>query len=727
MLHPNSSTPTGWLSCVRRVFAKTRRYTLVALALLFAVTLLSGLVLPHAVADELAPEAPGSIAGMVKGSNGEPQAGIEVTLYQFTVNNYNSWSGLRSTTTQADGKYRFLLLPAGIYRIGAGDPKRVYAPVYYPTAPTLAKGTDLSVVGNQLTNIDVTLQPGGQITGIVTLTGSLPITDGSVELLQEVERADGNAWEMVQRITQLPTTGVYSFTGLSALPYRICANSVNTIFFFYECYENAYTVNEATSLTLTTGATISNINLVLGERVAVSLPQLGGRITSLDNEPLADIEVYASPVSLEEAAIEPAPIQSVTIAASVAPTVAQASLIIPNPSYYTRTDKEGNYRFSLRPNRYRLYFTDLSGQYAYEYYNDSVLAESATVIEVAENAVITDINVQLAPGNHINGLITILGQPAYNGFVSAEMKIAGGWRHTNGAQIDPNTGRYAIDGLPTGIYRVMAGTYYSYDFDTYSGYFGGSTPETAAEITLAAGVTKTADITLAGGPLFEGSVSGRVTANGAPLAGARVFLYVDSFSCCSSRLPDPLVYVFTDAEGRYAINGLTENLFEMGAIDPAGIYATTYYSDHAIPASANPLFIDEDNSFTDININLPLAGALSGRVTTAKGKAVAGLRVSVYAADPAFDPGYLPIRLVSSDTTTDADGRYLVQGLHATVYYVCFNEAQNNNYGKCYGRPTLSYNDVGGVPINVVAGETKTGIDLLWGPDLATYLPIIAQ
>lgn len=361
-----------------------------------------------------------------------------------------------------------------------------------------------------------------------------------------------------------------------------------------------------------------------------------------------------------------------------------------------------------------------------------MLAESATVVEVAENAVITDINVQLAPGNHINGLITILGQPAYNGFVSAEMKIAGGWRHTNGDQIDPNTGRYAIGGLPTGIYRVMAGTYYSYDFDTYSGYFGGSTPETAAEITLAAGVTKTADITLAGGPLFEGSVSGRVTADGAPLAGAKVSLYPGGFICCSSLVPQPLVYVFTDAEGRYAMSGLAGNIYGLGVADPTGIYATTYYTGHAIPSIARPLYIVDDNPLAEINVNLPPGGAISGRVTRRDGQPLPRLLVTIYTPSPFNTPSpsgpiYGPAQPISTDVKTDAEGRYTIKGLHAGEYYVCFLETWGANR-ECYGAPLLeSYSISSGVRVKVVPGETQANIDLLWGPDLTSYLPFIAQ
>lgn len=712
MPHPERNTASTLLPLIPAVHP-TKVYVVLTVLCFLCVSTLALLAFgPRAAAEELAPEAPGSIAGTVKNSKGEPQVDIAVTLYQFTTNNTPPWRGSRTMTTQADGQYRFALLPAGIYRVGTTDPQRTYAPTYYPATPTLATATDLSVVGNQLTKVDVALQLGGTLTGVVMVTGSLPITEGYVDLYQEVERSDGLFWESVQRLP-LPTTGIYSFTGLSPLPYRICANVVNPIFFWYECYLNA-DIDTATSLTVTPGATISNINLVLGDIVNVSSARFGGRVTSLDNEPLANIEIYARPLGQNSADDR----------AGAFPPQHNRSIIV--PGFYTRTDQKGIYAFAAS-GRYVLSFKDLSGQYAYEYYDNATVSESATIVEVAENTIITNLNVQLAPASHLQGATTLFGQPAPDGSVTAERKTPFGWDAANSAQIDAATGRYNIGGLPPGVYRLTATSYANGWDNPYVGYFGGNTLETAAGITLAVGVTTTADITLSGEPAFAGSVSGQVTANGAPLAGAKVYLYGGVMDCCKSVFPQPLVYVFTDAEGRYIINGLTTTLYWIGAVDPTGAYATTYHPRQATPALAGSLYIEDGAAFTDTNIAMPLAGAISGRVLMANGKAVAGLRVAVYAADPTFEPGYYAIRLVASDTRTDAEGRYRIQGLHATTYYVCFSEVQSNNYGECYGRPTANYDDVGGTPVNVAAGATTAGIDLIWGPDPGYYLPLIAR
>ena len=60
-------------------------------------------------------------------------------------------------------------------------------------------------------------------------------------------------------------------------------------------------------------------------------------------------------------------------------------------------------------------------------------------------------------------------------------------------------------------------------------------------------------------------------------------------------------------------------------------------------------------------------------------------------------------------------------------YYLCFLETWSNSK-ECYGAPLLwnGGNDQG-TRVRVVAGQTTTNVDLLWGPDLIYYLPLITR
>lgn len=715
-LDPATSSRLRFLSVASTLFVAI----VIAVLLVIGVFALS-LGSPAAMAEELGPDAPGSIAGVVTTVDGTPQVGIGVTLF----NRFGT--EIRTLPTQADGAYRFSLLPAGIYRIGVQNAPTGYAPLYYPTAPAPFKAAEISVVGNQVTGIDLHLQPAGQITGMVTVTQAFTTPSISVHLLQQGGLPDITAWKIIQTLTLSASGGAYTFTDLGADRYLVCADGFNFMFPTYECYDNRATIERAARITLTVGATVGNINLVLGDNA--DYPEIRGQVTSSRNEPLAGIDVYATFIP----PTAPLHMAGHSNFVPAMPTDAASPRIL-DPNYsadvFARTDENGNYRLrGLNEGRYRLFFSDATGVYQFAYYNDALLLEQATLFDVVAGEVISNVNVQLEIGGQIYGAITLLGQPAVSGRVIAEMKTVSGWQPVANAPVEFDAGSYQIRGLPAGIYRVYAVSEI-YDGATsyeYSGYFGGKTAATATVITVGAGEAKQADIILTGGPLFDGGVTGRVTAGGSPLAGAIVALYKGDNFCCPLRLDDPQVSVLTNQDGYYTINGLASGSYKLGVSDPTGIYATTYYTTHVAPAIANTLSIKESNVLTNVNLVLPLAGAVSGRVTTVKGHPVAGLSVLVY-ANISSERTVEFWSLVSSDARTDENGQYTIRGLHAGAYHVCFLSTRNILH--CHGAlytPDPSSLVANALPVTLAAGETKTNVDLLWGTALLYYFPIVAR
>lgn len=627
---------------------------LLAVMMVLAWSLLFGLThAPRALAEERAPDAPGSIAGVVKNSLGEPQVAISVTLYKLASGYPYGWNPLRTTTTDANGTYRFPLLLVGVYRVGVIDITHVYAEGYYPAAPILAQGADIPVAGNQLNNIDLTLQPGSQITGQIATTNSVSATNLYVTLFRPIDAPYNTQWEVIQGVNLIGNHGIYSFTGLSATTYRVCAVAYNPNGTVSECYDNVYEVSRATDLTLQVGETKTNVDLVLGD--GADYAQISGRVVSPINEPLAGIAVYATPALPWW---PPIPLSSGALASVRAAALQRAEPVFPDFPYWNYgtliayTDNQGIYRFpTVAAGTYTVYFSDPAGQYTFEYYNNAQTVEAATPLELVPNQIITDINAQLTPGGRIVGTLTILGQPATNATVEVTQKTLSGWNFVGRWKTDTNTGRYMIGGLPPGTYRLFANgvikdvnTSYNYYYYGFFGNFGGSMPETATDIILTEGATVQADIVLSGDRRFEGSLSGRITAGGAPLVGAKVSLYPPGdAACCYFPLPDPLAYVVTDAEGRYTIAGLTSSIVRIGVADPTGIYATTYYTSHILPAFSNPVTVEEGKATTDINVDLPLAGAIQGRVTLRNGKAVAGLYVTTYMST-LYSPNYSTLR-----------------------------------------------------------------------------------
>ena len=727
--HPDPTTP----SYRRSLRVASSLFVTIAIPLLLVIGAFTLFMDdPVAVADELGPEAPGSIAGVVKDRNGALLAAIEVSLYRQSSYASDDWYMIRTMTTQADGKYRFTVLPIGNYRVGASDPKRMYPPIFYPTAPTVQKAIDLNIAGNQMDGVDLIFYPGGQITGVVTATTSFSLTAGMVAIHQEVKRQGIAYWEVVQSVPLPVGGGVYSFTNLSANSYRICANGVGVTLATYECYDNVYDIQRATPLTITSGASISNVNITLGDDADYG--RISGRVTNLNNGPLAGIEVYAIRDNAP-------PFVQATQSSAVAPAATPVSPLpfpggwplYPNYNYpYALTDSQGNYRLAnLAEGNYRLLFRDPTGAYAFTYYNNSTLPEGATLLSLEIKQNITGVNVQLAPGGHIHGVVTIAGQPAPIRFLRLQIKTPSGWQYAMDSDNVSIDGQYDIGGLPPGVYRVWtaASITDSYTNYFYQGYY--FLPDAAdlsegfpfTAISLAAGEMKTAHIALSGGPQFDGSLSGRVTAAGAPLAGAKVMLYAQNSGCCfDQRLP--LVYVLTNAEGRYTINGLTSNFFYVGVADPTGLYATTYYTGHTTPTTATPIAVEDGQARNDINVDLPLAGAISGRVTRPDGRTVPDLLVTVSILDKPFGT-FIAIQLPPTDLRTDADGRYTVKGLHPGEYNICLQDTQRG-FTKCHGMLQGVFDPTAG-RISVRAGATTTNIDVRWGPDLKNYLPIIAR
>ncbi len=611
----------------RRTLHRSRQ---LALALFVAGGLLILLVTTHrAIAEELAPNALGSIAGVVRNAQGEPLAGMEVSIQKH--------SGALTHKTAADGSYRFPNLLTQVYRVQVRDPNNLYATAYYSAAATYLQGADIPIAGNQRTDIDLTLYPGGQITGIITATTE----SVEVQLYELTGEGPATYWQRRQSVGISPS-GTYTFTMLQANTYRICAKGLGADFFIYACYANAPTLSRATDIVLTAGATISNVNLVVDG--TLSEPQVTGCTPSTTPDPNAPIASNAQATMLPEA---------------------QKNLAIEK---------------------------------------------------------------HLAATGQIVGVFTVLGQPApdvgSNSRIVARQKTPTGWQAFRNGEIDPNTGAYRISDLPAGIYSVAA--YSGFADDTrgyfYEGYYGGATEASAIEFPLTDGETKTIDIDLSGGAQFAGSLSGRITAGGAPLANAKVALYRTEPACCDPR--PPLVYVFTDADGRYTINGLSNRFVRIGAADPAGIYATTYYTSARLSSLSAIRLVEDGKATTGIDIDLPLAGTLRGRITRCNGEPVGGLLVTIHYSDN-LDPNQPAA--IANTVRTDADGCYTVTGLHAGDYYVCANNQSYNNYlFACYGKPNFSLDNNPSARLNVVAGATTTA-DLLWGPELMMYLPMIKR
>ncbi len=701
----------------------------ITLSLLLCLQLFNQPLL-YAEADQ--PDAPGSISGTIRNGAGEPIAGVEVSLYQSYYYGYNP---IRQVTTDAAGNYRFSILGIGIYRVGTYDKGGLYGRNFYPNTKRVETATDLVISGNQRTAIDLTLVPAAQITGSVRSADGTNLFYATVELYQKFDRLlyPGQLWDGWQQIeNQTLATGAeaFQFKGLAADQYRICATGYVNTNNWRECYDNVYELTAAANLTVTAGATISNVAIVLGD--GADYGTISGKLSSINDEPLAGVGVYVIPASYGEwypyAAASQSTGQS-TMPADPAGMATSAATLPPiaGVAIYTTTKSDGTYMVkNLVAGTYHLLFFDGQGRYRYEYYNNVTYPSNATAVNVAKQEHVSGIDGQLSAGARIRGSVTILSQPAPQGTIMLFRRENSYWRAVATTTNDPNTGSYELGSLPDGVYRLQASVWFNTTSNQYSynGFYGGNTLETATDITLAdGGLQANIDLNLGGDRQFAGVLHGRVTAQGTPLANVKVSLY-SNYSCCTGLTVGVVEsYTITDQEGRYTFEGLTHGAYKIRYDDQSGHRASIFYPDQLSPMAGSIVYTGDTTVVSDANVDLPQGGRITGRVYLRNGEAVPNLSLLATTIIPTYGA------FIYREVQTAADGSYTLQGLHPGVYYLCASNRSPYDLGNldCYGN-TQDYAWVtNGHPITVTAGETVSGIDLLWGPDHKQYLPVVAR
>ncbi|MCB0060592.1 MAG: carboxypeptidase regulatory-like domain-containing protein [Caldilineaceae bacterium] len=696
---------------------------LFGLSLMFLLTFYRALT-PRAQAEENHPNAPGSISGVVTNGSGEPLIGIEVLLLQ--AQRSGSYRPTVATTvTAADGTYRFPLLGPAIYLVQFRDPNLIYAPEYYENATQVQTAKEIPIAGNQVTGVDATLDPGGRISGTVSATNGLTVTYTSIYVYAPNEDYPSR-WERIRSDFLPMTKTTYLFTGLVPGVYRVCANAAAaTLDYQTECFDDVAELQRATDITVTLGVTVSNINFLFGD--GADYAEVTGRVTDLAGTPLPAINIQLAPIPTATPTPTAPPAATDTIVITPIPPLpasdplptAQADTIIDPypyyPAYITSTNAAGDYHLPLiDPGQYLLSFQDPSGNYASEYYLDVLFPKDAQVLTLVPRAQAALEEVQLGPAGQITGVVTVLGEVAPSAAVRAYFNAGGSWVEVAQSAVHQQTGYYALRGLPAGVYRLEA--YASSVGASYQAFYPNSeTIEDATDLSVAVGgIRPNINWNLTNGPTYEGYVSGRVTAAGKPQAGIRVDLQP---ACCFLR---PLTYTFTDEDGTYRLGGLTDGLWTIGFVDPAGVYARTFAGNQPTLEQAEHFFLNQEVLTQTVDAELSFGGMISGVIRNNRGEPVQSVGVRAYLMVDGAP------RMVAEDVSSTADGTYIVNSLYPGIYRLCYIDPVYGIPTECYG--SLNRFDVyGATDIVVEAEKTTSGIDLTWGPDYSIYLPTVAR
>jgi hypothetical protein len=173
---------------------------------------------PHASTGINATLRPGgSISGVVTAAAGGAVSNSCVEVVSSDPDNPGSFA-----VTNDDGSYLADGLAAGTYQVYFGDPTCFFSPVnfapqWYDNQPTEATATPVTVtVGQTTPSIDAALQPDGQITGIVSGPGGVPLAGICVTAIPSSADLAGSP-----RVVAVSRTGGYALTELVPGQYKV--------------------------------------------------------------------------------------------------------------------------------------------------------------------------------------------------------------------------------------------------------------------------------------------------------------------------------------------------------------------------------------------------------------------------------------------------------------------------------------------------------------------------
>jgi Carboxypeptidase regulatory-like domain len=366
------------------------------------------------------------------------------------------------------------------------------------------------------------------------------------------------------------------------------------------------------------------------------------------------------------------------------------------------TDSNGEYAIAgLAEGSYRVHF-DGGTDYASQYYDGTTSEHQATQVTVSSETTATGIDAELAPAARIEGEVTdAAGVAPLQGIHVCPMKPTGSGDTAGECATTGSDGTYVIAGLPAGSYRVQFSSSYPNPEYLTQYYNGKPIAGEGVVLSIAAGETASAvDADMEAAGKIGGTVT--VADGGTALQGAQVCavspkLNVGLPTCAS-----------TDASGQYTISGLPTGSYKVrfSAETTGADYLDQYYSDEPTRRLAKPVSVTAGATTTGIDAAVQAGGEIKGRVTGGLSEEpLSNLFVCVRpVGQPDFEAGGLMCDY------TDSNGEYAIGSLSTGSYFVRFGQRYTDSaYLRQYYDGKAGRSDA--TPVDVVAGETVTGID----------------
>ena len=591
-------------------------------------------------------------------ANGEPVQDASVDVYVVTGAGVElaAW-----VSTASDGSWFADRLPAGTYVVQVSPPwnSNLLGQWWSGETSVETAGRIALTAGQVRTGIDVALQPGAVISGNVTDERGAPVSADVVLYQWYVDPEGGSAYWMSVDWESGDETGFYRFSGLEAGRYTVGFRAPEGGNLIGEYWADVADREDATAIDARPGDEITGINAVLSTGATVS-----GRVTGVGGTPVAGVEVSVSPYE-------------------------------GGSSYGATTAADGRWEVAgLTPGTYRVYFdAPASTSLIDEWWDDAREYSEATSVIVEAGATVTDIDAALAVGGSISGTVRSTSGVLRDVQVDVSVKDASGFLDYRGSTVTDETGRYTFGGLEPGNYVV--GFTPDSSVNLVPEWWKDATRSAdATVIAITGGAARTGiDATLAKGATLSGTVTGP---DGKPVRDVRINLETVDGKWTRWSAAE------TGADGKWTARGLAAGTylvsFESSWDSPL---LGEWWNDTLDRAKAAPIKLAAGATVSSVNAKLAKGASLSGTVTSASGPVKDG-RVTAYlkSAD-----GWTYGR----DAVTDAQGRYLIEGLLPGTYAVRFDGADGQNLVREWwnDKPTRATADT----ITLTGATAKTKVD----------------
>jgi protocatechuate 3,4-dioxygenase beta subunit len=521
------------------------------------------------------------------------------------------------------------------------------------------------------------------VTGTASIEGRVTGSDGApLEAFVLAWSTDDG--KLISGSAVTDDSGRYEITALSAGKYYVAAAGNG---YEAQLYDHTSSLHHAATVKLDDSEAASGIDFSL-----TALPSMSGTgsiagtvLNQADNQPIAGAWILA---------------------------VAKNNMMM-FYTYFATSGTDGSYNLlGLAPGKYVLFVQ--AQNFVAEFYNDKSSPLDADAVQVAADQSVTGIDVLLAEGGTISGVVTdSTGTGILGVSVTAAPESQSGWEHwlLSPAWLVATTndsGAYSIPDLAAGSYIVSA-VLHSTDGTLVQWWENASRERDATPVQVTSGI-ETASINFAFASLkANGAIAGTITdVDQTPLPDILVVVWNKSSKPSSHFHKGGSSTAKTDSSGNYLISELQPGNYLVSAtrLDWWN-YQTIWYDSASTSAKATPVTVKNDSTSSEIDFAFPRArqlGSISGTVVSdSGGTAIANalIQASQVSGSKRSNCRQRP----TSIARTDENGNYTLSDLlegdyRLSVRFDGFSEFYDNVQDK---------DDA--MPVTVVGGDTTAGIN----------------